>query len=102
VRATYIEWVHIGGCLCHVCYCHHSLARPPAADGGDGLQIRIVAADRLILNTQSLTADKESLSVLGVGRSVNSTSLYYEIHKKNSELDELFGANFEAFTTVII
>jgi hypothetical protein len=36
--------------------CHHGMARPQVADGGDGLQIWRVAAN--ILNKQSRTADK--------------------------------------------
>jgi hypothetical protein len=36
--------------------CHHGMARPQAADGGDGLQIWRVAAN--ILNKQSRTTDK--------------------------------------------
>jgi hypothetical protein len=36
--------------------CHHDIVRPQVADGGDGLQIRRVAAN--ILNKQSRTADK--------------------------------------------
>jgi hypothetical protein len=36
--------------------CHHGMARPQVADGGDGLQIWWVAAN--ILNNQSREADK--------------------------------------------
>jgi hypothetical protein len=36
--------------------CHHSMARPQVADGGDSLQIWRVAAN--ILNKQSWTAGK--------------------------------------------
>jgi hypothetical protein len=36
--------------------CHHGMARPQVADGGNGLQIWRVAAN--ILNKQSRTADK--------------------------------------------
>jgi len=46
--------------------CHHGMARPRFADGGDGLQIWKVAPN--ILNKQSGTADKEWSSDLGVGR----------------------------------
>jgi hypothetical protein len=35
--------------------CHHGMARPQAADGGDSLQVWTVAAN--ILNKQSQTAD---------------------------------------------
>jgi hypothetical protein len=37
--------------------CHHGMARPQVADGGDSLQIWRVAAN--VLNKQSHTADKE-------------------------------------------
>jgi hypothetical protein len=37
--------------------CHHGMARPQVADGGDGLQVWRVAAN--ILNKQSRRADKE-------------------------------------------
>jgi hypothetical protein len=37
--------------------CHHSMARPQGADGGDGLQTWRVAAN--ILNKQSRTADTD-------------------------------------------
>jgi hypothetical protein len=43
--------------------CHHCMARPQAADGGDSLQIWRVAAN--ILNKQSRTADKGWFSSLG-------------------------------------
>jgi hypothetical protein len=46
--------------------CHHDMARPQVADGGDGLQIWRVAAN--ILNKQSRTVDK------GVGRGANNSS----------------------------
>jgi hypothetical protein len=36
--------------------CRHGMERPQVADGGDGLQLWIVAAN--IFNKQSLTADK--------------------------------------------
>jgi hypothetical protein len=44
--------------------CHHGMARPQVADGGDGLQIWRVAAN--ILNKQSQTADKGWSSILGL------------------------------------
>jgi hypothetical protein len=45
---------------CHVRWvpCHHGMAGPQVADGGDGLQIWRVAA--IILNKQSRTANRES------------------------------------------
>jgi hypothetical protein len=46
--------------------CHHGMARPQVADGGEGLQIWRVAAN--ILNKQSRTADKGWPSSVGVGQ----------------------------------
>jgi hypothetical protein len=57
---TYDKWVP----------CHHGMARPQVADGGDGLQIWRVAAN--ILNKQSRTADGGWSSSLGVGRGANN------------------------------
>jgi hypothetical protein len=51
---------------------HHGTARPQVADGGDGLQIRSVAAN--ILNKQPRTANKGFSSSLGVGREANNSS----------------------------
>jgi hypothetical protein len=53
---------------CHVKWvpCHHGMARPQVADGGESLQIWRVAAN--ILNKKSRTADKGWPSSLGVGR----------------------------------
>jgi hypothetical protein len=53
-------------------YCHHGMARPQVADGGDGLQIRRVAAN--ILNKQSQTADKGHFSSLGIACVANNSS----------------------------
>jgi hypothetical protein len=50
--------------------CHHGMARPQVADGGDGLQIWRVAAN--ILNKQSRTADRGWSSSLGVRRWANN------------------------------
>jgi hypothetical protein len=64
------------------CDCHYNqnlyvqfarLARPPVADGGDGLQMRRVASN--ILNKQSRTADRGWPSSLVVGRGVNNPPL---------------------------
>jgi hypothetical protein len=44
-------------------HCHHGMARPRVADGGDHLQIWRVAAN--ILNKQSRTADSVWPSSLG-------------------------------------
>jgi hypothetical protein len=52
--------------------CHHGMAHPQVADGGDGLQIWKVAAN--ILNKQSWTADKGCPSNLGVGLVANNSS----------------------------
>jgi hypothetical protein len=51
--------------------CHHGMARPQVADGGNGLQIWRVPAN--ILNKQSRIADKEWSSSLGVGRRANNS-----------------------------
>jgi hypothetical protein len=52
--------------------CHHGMARPQVADGGNGLQIWRVAAN--ILNKQSRTVDKGWSSSLGVGLWANNSS----------------------------
>jgi hypothetical protein len=49
--------------------CHHDMARPQVADGGDGLQMLRVAAN--ILNKQSRRADMWWSSSLGVERGAN-------------------------------
>jgi hypothetical protein len=54
--------------------CQHGMARPQVADGGEGLQIWMVAAN--ILNKQSRTADKGWPSSLGVGRGANNSPQY--------------------------
>jgi hypothetical protein len=51
--------------------CHHGMARPQVADGGDALQVWRVAAN--ILNNQSRTADKRWSSSFGVGREANNS-----------------------------
>jgi hypothetical protein len=53
--------------------CHHGMARPQVADGGDALLFWRVAAN--ILNKQSQTADKGWSSSLGVGCGANNSSL---------------------------
>jgi hypothetical protein len=45
--------------------CHHGMARPQVADGGDSLQFWRVAAN--ILNKQSWTVEKGWSSGLGLG-----------------------------------
>jgi hypothetical protein len=52
--------------------CHHGMARPQVADGGDALQVWRVAAN--ILNRQSPTADKGWPFNLGVGSGANNSS----------------------------
>jgi hypothetical protein len=52
--------------------CHHGMACPQVADGGDALQLWREAAN--ILNKQSRTADKGWSSSLGVGRGANNSS----------------------------
>jgi hypothetical protein len=53
--------------------CHHGMARPQVADGGDSLQFLREATN--ILNKQSRPADKGWSSSLGVGRGANNSSL---------------------------
>jgi hypothetical protein len=50
---------------------HHGTARPQVADGGDGLEVRRVAAN--ILNKQSRTSEKGWSSSLGVWRGSNNS-----------------------------
>jgi hypothetical protein len=50
--------------------CHHGMARPQVADGGDTLQVWRVAANTL--NKQSRTVDKGWSTSLGVGRGANA------------------------------
>jgi hypothetical protein len=53
--------------------CHHGMARPQVADGGDGLQIWRVAAN--LLNKQSRAADKGCSSILGVGHGLKLVTI---------------------------
>jgi hypothetical protein len=46
-------------------FCHQDMARPQVADGGEGLQIRRVAAN--ILNKQSRTNDRGGPPAWGLG-----------------------------------
>jgi len=57
---------------CYVGPCHHGIACPRAADGGDGLQIWRIAVN--VLNKQLRTADKGDSSSFGVGRGDNFSS----------------------------
>jgi hypothetical protein len=52
--------------------CHHGMALPQVADGGEGPQIWSISVN--ILNKQSRTADKEWSSSLGVGHRANNPS----------------------------
>jgi hypothetical protein len=61
-RSYHVRWVP----------CHHGMARPQVADGGDALPFWREAAN--ILNKQSRTADKGWSSSLGVGRGANNSS----------------------------
>jgi hypothetical protein len=58
---------------CHVRWvpCHHGMAHPQVADGGDAPQFWRVPVN--ILNKQSRTADKGWSSSLGVGRGANNS-----------------------------
>jgi hypothetical protein len=73
--------------------CHHGMARPQVADGGEGLQIWRVASN--ILNKQSRTADKGWPSSLGLGGGLTTPHLKkivrYEMSQKASDLDGCFG-----------
>jgi hypothetical protein len=64
IENTHVRWVP----------CHHGMARPQVADGGNGLQIWKVAEN--ILNKHSRTADEGWFSYLGVGRWANNSSPY--------------------------
>jgi hypothetical protein len=55
-------------------HCHHGMARPQVAEGGDALQVWRVAAD--ILNKKSRTAYKGWSFRLGVGRGAKNSSPY--------------------------
>jgi hypothetical protein len=63
-----------GDMECHVRWvlCHHDMARPQVADGGDAFQFWRAAEN--ILNKQSRTADKGRSSGLRVGRGANNSS----------------------------
>jgi hypothetical protein len=62
ILSIHVKWVP----------CHHGMARPQVADGGDGRQVWRVAAN--ILNKHSRAADKGWSSILGVGRGANNSS----------------------------
>jgi len=64
VTGRHVSWVP----------CHHGVARPQVADGGEGLQIWRVATN--VLNKQPRTADKGWFSSLGgEGRANNPSTL---------------------------
>jgi hypothetical protein len=52
--------------------CHHGMVRPQVADGGDSLQIWMVAAN--VSNKRSRTAESGWYSNLGVEREANNSS----------------------------
>jgi hypothetical protein len=60
-------------------FCHHSMARPRAADRGDGLQIWKVTAN--IFSTHSGTADKE-WSSWGLGKGLTTPHLQNQLLTK--------------------
>jgi hypothetical protein len=62
-RNSHVRWVP----------CHHGMARPQVADGGDGLQIWRVAAN--ILNKQSRKADRGGPPSWGLGVEVTTHHL---------------------------
>jgi hypothetical protein len=61
------SWVHVKWVPCH-----HGMAHPLAANGGDSLHICRVAAN--IVNKQSQTANKRWSSSLGTGHGFNNSS----------------------------
>jgi hypothetical protein len=75
-----VPWRNLAKYLCYfqMCVlvrrvpCHHSMACPQVANGGNALQIWRVAAK--ILNKQLRTADKGWSSSLGVGCGANNSS----------------------------
>jgi hypothetical protein len=73
--------------------CHHSMARPPVADGRDGLQLWRLAAN--ILNKQPQKNDKGWSSSLGLGVGLTIPRRKEQIHNeklhKASDMDEFFG-----------
>jgi hypothetical protein len=74
--------------------CHHAMAPPLVADGGDEIQMWRVDAN--ILNRQSRTAEKGWSSSLGVGCRANNFPpckklSFYEMLHRASDLDGSFG-----------
>jgi hypothetical protein len=63
--------------------CHHSMARPPVADGGDDFQIWRVATN--VLSKQARTAVKGYCSSLEAGQGANNSSL----QEKNKALQNV-------------
>jgi hypothetical protein len=60
-------------CFTHIRWapCHHGMARPQVADGGDGLQMCKIAANTL--NKQSRAAENGWFSSLGVRHEANNS-----------------------------
>jgi hypothetical protein len=67
---AYLVVIHALGGIRHVRWvpCHHGMARPQVADGGD-----LWRADANILNKQSRTDDKGWSSSFGVGHGANNS-----------------------------
>jgi hypothetical protein len=72
---------------CYVGACHHGMARPRVADGGDGLQLWEV--DAKVLNKQSRTAEKGGslASWSGRGQQLLTKEIAYceMLHRQDTE-----------------
>jgi hypothetical protein len=77
--------------------CHHGMACPQVADGGNGPQIWRIAAN--ILNKQSQTADKGWSSGLGVGLTTPHHKILpcYENSQETSEMGRLLWTRWWTF-----
>ena len=69
--------------------CHHGMALPRVAVGGDGLQIRRVAA--IILNQNLRTTDKGWFPGFEVGQGANISSLQKLNMLQNTEIRTVVG-----------
>jgi hypothetical protein len=73
--------------------CHHRMAPPQVAGGGDGLQTCRVDAN--IMNKHSRTADKGWSSSLGLGAELKTAhrkkKACYEVTQRASDLDGCSG-----------
>jgi hypothetical protein len=84
VTKAHVRWVR----------CHHDMAHPHFADGGDGLQIWRVAVN--ILNKKLWTDDKMLSFSLGVGRAAKQlltvkNKLVTKRSQEALDLDGFFG-----------